>query len=373
VEVLRAIERFIFMHFRLSGYFSTYKSSFFFNLAHSLYVGEKDINFVIEELEKIDYMNKNEQISVDALNRILRLFKNYKGYYSWATSRYFLYEYETYIMNGEANQKIYPEDIFKKDEKDKVSIEHIYPQTPVDEYWKSRFDKYSEEERNCLNGSLGNLLPLSLSINIKLQNDSFDKKKETRYYKGSHSEIEVSHYPEWNAETILDHGNKMLDFMSKRWNFKFRNDYDKARLLGLEFMVEKPNNIMGEELEDKLDSRAITKEMVVEVYELSKQVYEKQLDYENAVKKMTEQGMNSNSAKMYIDCFVRMIEGEVYKRATSSFAAELYINKIREDYGKEKAEKAIESLEKHIKYLKGNGYSTKSLEQVFQEQKEMNL
>ena len=36
-------------------------------------------------------------------------------------------------MNNQANQKIYPENLFKKDEKDKVSIEHIYPQTDTNE------------------------------------------------------------------------------------------------------------------------------------------------------------------------------------------------------------------------------------------------
>lgn len=37
---------------------------------------------------------------------------------------------------------------------------------------------------------------------------------------------------------------------------------------------------------------------------------------------MSEAGMNSSSAVMYIYCFDRMMKGEVYKRGTSAFAAE---------------------------------------------------
>ena len=150
------------------------------------------------------------------------------------------------MNNNQSPQKIYPEDFFKADEKDKVSIEHVYPQTPTDEYWTSRFDIYSEEQRKYLNGSLGNLLPLSLRINIKLQNNSFEDKKSQRYYKGSHNEIEANHYEEWNPEVILERGKNMLDFMAKRWNFKFNNEYDKVRLLGLDFMEKQPDDYSDE-------------------------------------------------------------------------------------------------------------------------------
>ena len=379
VRYLKAVERFIFMHFRLSGYFSTYKNSYYYNLANSLFKGEKDIEFIISELNKIDYLNDDNVLSVNnVLSTISRLFKNYKGYYSWSTIRYFLYEYETYLMNNnQSPQKIYPDDFFKADEKDKVSIEHVYPQTPTDEYWTSRFDMYSEEERKYLNGSLGNLLPLSLRINIKLQNNPFIEKKNDRYYKGSHSEIEVSHYTEWTPETILEHGKKMLDFMAYRWGFKYNNEYDKVRLLGLEFMEEQPEGYTDEipkeevEKEEDLSKRIITPEMVNQVYEISKEVHSGNISYQDAVASMAEFGMNSNSAAMYIDCFERMINGEVYKRGTSGFAADFYINKIREDYGSEYSKKAIESLEKHIQYLQSKNFGTKVLEEVLEKQKQI--
>ena len=178
VDRLKRIARFIFLHFRLVNYQSTYKNSFFWNLAHKYYINEVTLSQINDELNVIDYLSDNKVANMNGiLNNINRFFKNYKGYYSWPAKTYFLYEYELYLMNNQANQKIYPENLFKKDEKDKVSIEHIYPQTDTNEYWVSRFGNYTENERKYLNGSLGNLLPLSLSINVKLQNYSFDDKK----------------------------------------------------------------------------------------------------------------------------------------------------------------------------------------------------
>ena len=153
VECLKRIERFIFLHFRLVNYQSTYKNSFFWNLAHKYYINEVTLSQINDELNVIDYLSDNKVANMNGiLNNINRFFKNYKGYYSWPAKTYFLYEYELYLMNNQANQKIYPENLFKKDEKDKVSIEHIYPQTDTNEYWVSRFGNYTENERKYLNG-----------------------------------------------------------------------------------------------------------------------------------------------------------------------------------------------------------------------------
>ncbi len=244
VECLQKIERYIFLHFRLVNYQSTYRNSFFWNLSHKFYINEVNVNDVINELNKIDYLADNKVANMsNILNNINRLFKNYKGYYSWPARTYFLYEYELYLMDNQGNQRIYPENLFKKDDKDKVSIEHIYPQTDTDKYWVDRFGNYTELEQKHLNGSLGNLLPLSLSINIKLQNYSFDDKKNGKdgrrgYKDGSHSEVEVSRYDEWTPDTILDRGLKLIQFMEKRFDFIVPNKAERIKMLGLDFMID---------------------------------------------------------------------------------------------------------------------------------------
>lgn len=126
----------------------------------------------------------------------------------WNGLRYFLYEYEMDKVRQRGSQKI-DWKLFIKGEKDKVSIEHIYPQTPEEKCWKINFKGLKKAEQAYLQGTLGNLLPLSQSINSSLQNDCFSDKKNPKfndrnekirqgYSDGSHSEIEVASYPDWN-------------------------------------------------------------------------------------------------------------------------------------------------------------------------------
>ena len=121
------------------------------------------------------------------------------------------------------------------------------PQTPTNEYWNNAFKGFSKEEKAALTGSLGNLLPLSSSINSSLQNDSFPDKKAAKlnaqgekvrrgYSDGSHSEIEVAGYSDWDADNIFDRGLKLLAFMERRWNIKFVDENCKKDLLFLSFM-----------------------------------------------------------------------------------------------------------------------------------------
>ena len=235
-ECFRLMERFIFLHYRLDWYFWTYKNSFFYNLAHQLYNWEVKLDEIIEQLEKIDYLSDNKVANANwIISKSERNFKNYKWFYSWANLKYFLFEYERTLDS--TTEKIFPKDFFKKDEKDHVSVEHIYPQTPDDNSWILPFETYTTIEKKYLTNSLWNLLPLSQSINSSLQNYPFKVKKERRYADGSHNEIEVSKYNQWTPQEILERWLKMVNFMEQRWDFKFESDYDRKKFLGLEFMT----------------------------------------------------------------------------------------------------------------------------------------
>ncbi len=132
-----------------------------------------------------------------------------------------------------------------KTEKDKISIEHIYPQTETDE-WAKVFKEIDTERRRRYSATLGNLLLLSSKINSSLQNDSFSKKKEPQYNNsekkirngysdGSHSEIEVAKQEFWGPQQISDRGMKLLNFMENRWDFRFKDDEEKKKVLFLDF------------------------------------------------------------------------------------------------------------------------------------------
>jgi len=262
IQLFKAIERFIFITFRLSRAFSTYRNSEFYRAARQLRNNELTIPDIVSRLEqRMDYCFYTPEDTEDFFfdytyfqKFIDKKFKNGGGFYYWNGLRYFLYEYEMEKVRQRGSQKI-DWKLFVKGEKDKVSIEHIYPQTPDNKCWKESFKSIKKGNLKFLNGTLGNLLPLSRSINSSLQNDCFidkknpkynDKKEKVRqgYLDGSHSEIEVSSYEDWNPDNILARGIVMLDFMEKRWNLKFEDDYAKTELLFLEFMLP------DEEMED---------------------------------------------------------------------------------------------------------------------------
>lgn len=236
IKCLKYIERFNFLHYRLNGYFSTYDNSVFYNLARDLYYNQITVSDILDVITKIDYMSDNNVIeSSGVVDKFRKLFKR-DGYYSWGTLKYLLYVYDVSDTSTPSEQKLNPSDYFKQDPKDSYSVEHIYPQKAVNEYWKQRFNMYSEKERKLLSSSLGNMLPLSKRINSRLQNNSFEDKK-SRYNIGSRSEQKVAQYVEWTPEIILNRGLEILSFAENEWKFKFPNLAEKKKVLGLEFMI----------------------------------------------------------------------------------------------------------------------------------------
>ena len=178
---LDACERFNFLVFAISHRSSNTQNSNLYRMAREYYMGNTDIETITAE---IDFLTDGEDenyyrgwFDLERFkNHIQELFfKNDKdGFYSWNGLRYFLYEYELYLQDN-ANPKVRWEDFSKRTKED--TIEHIYPQSATDMYWKDRFGHLKPTEKRVYLNSLGNLLLLSRSKNSKLQNYDFEKKK----------------------------------------------------------------------------------------------------------------------------------------------------------------------------------------------------
>ena len=245
VRLFKQIERFIFIAFRLSAARANYRSSEFFNAARGIDSGEIDFDSISERLQGNLAFTFNEDGSLridDFWNLLYKKFQNGSGYYGWPGIRYFLYEYELSLFSAGVQKKIDWNDLLRS-ETDKISIEHIYPQTETAE-WSKAFKGMKKKERSAYSASLGNLLLLSSAINSALQNDTFDVKKNAKYgsggqklrhgfYDGSHSEIEVSQYDAWGPDQIHERGINLLCFMEKRWGFTFQTGEERERLLFL--------------------------------------------------------------------------------------------------------------------------------------------
>jgi len=246
IQIFQQIERFIFIAFRLNSAMASYGNSEFYNAARAVDQGEIALTTIAGQLnERLSYTFNADGTFLSSYfyNLLLKKFKSGSGYYGWSALRYFLFEYESSLLSESRQKKVDWADL-QKTENDRISIEHIYPQTETGE-WAEQFANIEPERRKYYNATIGNLLVLSMSINASLQNDSFNEKKRVKcnaageklrngYTDGSHSEIEVSRSESWGPEQIKARGIKLLKFMEKRWGFRFENDEEREKLLFLD-------------------------------------------------------------------------------------------------------------------------------------------
>lgn len=245
VRLFQRIERFIFLAFRVGSARANYRSSEFYNAARALDRNEIGFDSISEKLDKDLAFTFNEDGTLrsdEFFNLLFKKFKSGSGYYGWPGLRYFLYEYELSLLTDSVQKKVDWNDLLRT-EKDRISIEHIYPQTETKD-WAAAFKIVKRKQRQAYCASLGNLLLLSGTINSSLQNDSFANKKIAKvgpsgqkirngYSDGSHSEIEVSQNKFWGPDEIRDRGLALLRFMEKRWAFDFASAAERERLLFL--------------------------------------------------------------------------------------------------------------------------------------------
>jgi hypothetical protein len=262
LPLVQACERFRFLVSSVTARRSNTSDSEFYTLAHKYYENPNDYDLV----DKVNALTNYWTHIPNFVNASIDRYKKQEGFYSWPGLRYFLYEYEKHLQAK--NEIKVNWETFEKNQSGKISIEHIFPQSPNDEYWTERF---TTEEDYALTHSLGNLLLLSKSKNSELQNGSFDKKKKTivdedgntihsGYDTGSHSEINVSKYEEWTPSSIKERGKKMLEFLQKHWGLNEFSPEEINQLLNISNSIPPIINsisessiVAEEDNEDNLD------------------------------------------------------------------------------------------------------------------------
>ena len=254
VTFYKAVERFIFINFRMSTLQSSYKSSDYYRKTRELYIGNMTLTEITADLNSTTDDNAKEAVRGFVL-RINQRFMSADGFYSWRDLRYFLYEYEYSLATKYKLEKL-SWAMLTRVVKDKITVEHILPQTPTKYYWCNQFRQFNDVEKKLLSSSLGNLLPLSQSINSSLQNDSFEEKKARGYANGSHCEVELSQETDWDAQRIYERGMKLLRFMEKRWGFQFESIDQMDELLHIRFVKDK-KEIPPELSEDDIAAMAV--------------------------------------------------------------------------------------------------------------------
>lgn len=185
--------------------------------------------------EKIASFTSNQDYTKDVRNAFRA-----SGFYGWDGIRYFLFEYEQFLAERSRTNtsKLKWEELEWND--NFSTVEHIYPQNARRQYWTDRFPSLTQQQRESLRNSLGNLLPMPRGKNSTLSNLPFHEKidngKSCGYRFGTFSEIEVSKEDNWTPNHILTRGMLMLDFMERRWGIKLGSYREKKDMLGLSFI-----------------------------------------------------------------------------------------------------------------------------------------
>lgn len=240
-KLLATLEIYGFLHKFRPYYFSDMRIE---HITISFVAEEKSPQDVIKEItQKCDKFLKSHDF-IESINNIGKS----GGYYNWSALRYFMYEYEQYLrLNSKTSRQLLDWESYSAEgyDSDHRTIEHIYPQKAIDQYWKEKFNKYSVPERNTLRNSLGNLLPISQPKNASLSNKAFHIKKgsdnnQVGYSYGCLSEIQVAQATDWDAIQILRRGIILILFMERRWGFTLGSTLsEKINILGLGFVVQK--------------------------------------------------------------------------------------------------------------------------------------
>lgn len=243
LKLLKSIERYVFLIFKVSGRRSNTGEREFYRLAFELHKKDCSLEEIINKIEEMAFWQNeegNEGGWLDLSTFSKNIYRNFTephggGFYSWDGLKYFLYEYELNLKQiSKGENKIDIVDFQKRKKED--SIEHVYPQNR--EKWKPLDSK--EKKHKIVLNSLGNLVPISISKNSELKNNVFEFKKkhigrngnETGFFNGSYSEIEICQYSKWGKEEILERGLKLLDFFEKRWEVSFEEwGIDKEKFL----------------------------------------------------------------------------------------------------------------------------------------------
>lgn len=121
IESFKAIERFIFICFRLGNFNASFCSSEYYRASRSLNLNEMTLEDLVSDI--VETTDANIEYAIpNFVTKIEKYFSNGGGFYYWNSIRYFLYEYETSLAQKNNIDRIGSWEMFTKTEKDKVSI-----------------------------------------------------------------------------------------------------------------------------------------------------------------------------------------------------------------------------------------------------------
>jgi len=336
-SLLKTMQRFFYISFISGGTLNTIKQTSF---------------KLIEDITNKDSIDKIEK----DLNSLIHSKKMVKKVYEALNSEVYNEKFlKPLLLSIDYKIRENKNTTFYKIDKE-LHMDHILPRA----YRKEHDWDYIEnkEEADSYLNTLGNMALLHFSKNEECENYGFETKM--RIYQGKNEDgsnksgitsfettrVIISDAEKDAQRRMIESGSNKKEYIWNVENINKRKNY-------LMNLIEEMLDITEEDIDyidDREDNKLkITEEIINEVYEIAKLIYENKTDYNNGLESLSAK-MNKRSAEIYIDDFIKMMKGEGYKRAISGVGAKIFIERIREDYGGEFSKNAIIALEKNIKY-----------------------
>ncbi|WP_367600626.1 HNH endonuclease family protein [Limosilactobacillus fermentum] len=108
------------------------------------------------------------------------------------------------------------------------TLEHIYPQkVSKTTNWNNYFNQYSQNQKNKIKNSIGNLVIINRKKNDRLSNASFKDKKEhgnVCFKNGSIDERTIARNNNWTLKEIKNRGLDIFNFINTNWEIKIPRD-----------------------------------------------------------------------------------------------------------------------------------------------------
>jgi hypothetical protein len=210
IELTKMLERLSFRLYRIEGYRSQAARSALFRLGSEVWQGTLSTDATFERLRGVasNYLRGNAWrffVQPDA------------NWYQWSGLRYFLYEYEEYLSDQDRKRPAIGWEFFQAS--GDTTVEHILPQTPEKEYWKSRF---APKEIELHLHDIGNLC--LTEDNSVYSNKTFPDKKghagQGRCYANANlfQERELCQLEDWTPESVIARKRRLIEWAYQRWH-----------------------------------------------------------------------------------------------------------------------------------------------------------
>lgn len=210
IELLKALELYIYRVFLYESKRANVGISFFYKSGNELYKSSDKIDEIrsgiialIEHYSKQDIFVGNMDNPSD-------------WYYNRRLLKYTLFEYELYLLKEEGTDL--PPKLEWKDLSDST-IEHILPQTPKDRsHWKQ---VWNDEDLKKYLHDIGNLVLTENNSNYR--NFEFERKKgkpgQGKCYANSdiREERQISKYGDWTPKELSERRLEIISWIKQRW------------------------------------------------------------------------------------------------------------------------------------------------------------